>query len=155
MRSLSWIYENSFFRERIKPNSSQTSCESLERAVTTDSKSFQRLHLFSPRVTLMPCKLDASLLFNYGNFKSEMTTPGREKIRNEIHLKEEDHSVLTSLLLWWHGSLIGIQPLNPGRQRGVVETQPGRNWVPTSTFLLPIPNPKESFPCSQKFVMPL
>lgn len=99
MRSLSQIYENSFIRERIKANNSQTSCKSLEHSVTTDSKSFQRLHLFSPRVTLIPHKLDASLLFNHQNFASEMTNLGREEIRNEIHVKTEN---LFCGSLSWH-----------------------------------------------------
>lgn len=47
----------------------------------------------------MPRKPDDSLLFNHQNFTSEITTPGREDIRNEISLKEKDHSVLTSVLL--------------------------------------------------------
>lgn len=75
----------------------------LERAVTTASKAFQRLHLFSPGVTLMPHEPGASLLFDHQDFPSEMTTPGREEIRNEIRLKEEDHSVFSSppaLMLW-------------------------------------------------------
>lgn len=69
----------------------------------TDRKSFQRLHLCSPGVTLMPHEPSASLLFDHQDFPSEMTTPGREEIRNEIGLKEEDHSVFSSppaLMLW-------------------------------------------------------
>lgn len=124
--------------------------QALRTCCNPDSKSFQRLHLLGPGVTLMPHEPDASLLFDHQDLPSEMTAPGREQIRNETRLKEEDQCVLNSppaLMLWVSqlGSSLGA------RQRRWGSTKELRDsfW-----FLLPIPNPRESLPFSWEFVTP-
>lgn len=128
--------------------------QALRTCCNPDSKSFQRLHLLSAGVTLMPHEPDASLLFDHQDLPSEMTAPGREQIRNETRLKEEDQCVLNSppaLMLWVSqlGSSLGARAAEVGQHPNTKELRD------TFWFLLPTPNPRESLPFSWEFVTPL
>lgn len=120
--------------------------QAVRTRCNTDRKSFQRLHLFSPGVTLMPHQPHASLLFDHQDFPSEMTAPGREEIRNEIRLKEEDHSVFHSppaLVLW-----VSLQALEQGSRE--VGQQPSHREL---NFCIS-PSCSQPKPFSWEFVTP-